>query len=383
MKNICIVLIFFLLTSCIGQKKEKKKSINSKPIVELNISNELFDENKDYSSLVGSIEVIKLETNVNSLIGGIRKVVFQNNRFYILDGSQVLYLFNEIGNYLNKLDKRGKGPGEYLEIRDFFVDKDGSIKVLSYNTILKYDSTLKFLEKKTISIKSSNGRLISAIRFLPNDDFTFLYTGSFGLRKIEPGKEKALYCINDKNEIVDEYFPILSISTMGHEKFYRSNDTINFTNTFGNDTIYQINDNYLIPKVFINFSENRITEKDMMGDRSILYNNVSQRGLCGNVMNVYENSDYLCFEFIKGNFPKEGVYNKKTKKIKVISIAKSLPFPKIVAEGLINDYFFTTIDPLLLSSTDDKYYSDFIKTFDLSDLKETDNPIIVKFKFKF
>ncbi|MGV8096467.1 MAG: 6-bladed beta-propeller [Mangrovibacterium sp.] len=152
MKNICIVLILFLLTSCIGQKKEKKKSINSKPIVELNISNELFDENKDYSSLVGSIEVIKLETNVNSLIGDIRKIEFQNNKFYILDDSQVLYLFNEIGNYLNKLDKRGKGPGEYLEMRDFFVDKDGSIKVLSYNTILKYDSTLKFLEKKTISI---------------------------------------------------------------------------------------------------------------------------------------------------------------------------------------------------------------------------------------
>jgi hypothetical protein len=383
MKNICIILFLILITSCIEQKKGKNK-FNSEPIVELNVSNELFNKNSDYSNFIGSVEVVRLETNVNSLIGDMRKIEFQNNKFYILDRSQVLYLFDEKGNYINKLDKKGKGPGEYLEMRDFFVNKDGSVKILSSHTILTYDSNLNFIEQKAVRVRSDNGREINPIRFLPNGDFTFLYTGSFGLRDIIQGKYKALYCVNDKNKIVDEYLPVFSTVTMGHQNFYRSNDLVNYTNTFGNDTIYQIQDSYLIPKVHINFFEKKITEKDMMGNHAIFYNTITEKELCGNLMKIYENNDYLCFNFIKGKHPKQGVYNRKTKEIKVLNVVKSLPFPYIIVDGLIDYSFFTTINPYVLSHvSDDKIISDFIKKFNLSDLKETDNPIIVKFKFKF
>lgn len=384
MKNIYIILYLILLSSCIEHKEEKNKLNGNEPIVELNISNIFFNKNSDYSSIIDSIEVIKLETNANSLIGSIRKIEFQNEKFYVSDDSQVLLIFDNNGHYCNKLNKRGKGPGEYLEMRDFFIDKDGSIKVLSYNTILTYDLNLKFIEQKAIHVTSTTGREINPVNFLPNCDFTFLYTGSFGLRNLKSGKDNALYCIDNKNKIVNEYFPIFSKSTMGHQNFYRSNDLVNFTNTYGNDTIYQIYDDYLVPKVYINFMDNRITEKDMMEDHAALYNMICENGLCGNVMNVYENSNYLCFKFTKGRSPKQGLFNKKTKEIKVINIGKSLPFPKITVEGLINSSFFTTIDFYMLKSlTDEKPYNDFINTYNLLNLKETDNPLIIKLNFKF
>lgn len=383
MKNICIILLLFLITSC-SEKKEKNKIINSEPIIKLNISNILFNENSDYSNFIDSVEVVKLETNANSLIGNIQKIEFQNNKFYVLDDSQVLFIFDETGKYLNKLNKRGKGPGEYLEMRDFFVNNDGSIKILSYRKILTYDSNLKFIEQRAIKVKSDNRREINPINFLPSGDFTFLYSGSFGIKNIVPGKDNALYCINNKNKIISEYLPVFSNVTAGHQNFYRSNDFVLYTNTFGNDTIYQIQENYLIPKAFINFFDKKITEKDMMGNHLILNKKINENELCGNLVNVYENNDYMCFSFIKGIYINQGVFNKKTKEIKVLNINNSLPFPYIMVNGLCDDFFFTTVNPYMLFETSgDKINSDFISTFNLTDLKETDNPIIIKFKFTF
>ncbi len=384
MKNIGIILFLILITSCLEQKKERNRLINSESISELNITNELFDENSDYSNLIGSLQVIKLETNANCLFGDIRKIEFQNNQFYILDGSQVLFMFDEKGNFLNKLDKRGKGAGEYLEMRDFFIDKDGSIKVLSYNSILTYDSNLRLIKKKAINVTSDVGREINPLHFFPTGDFTFFYTGSFGLRNIVGGKDYALYCIDNKNRIVNQYFPVFSMVTMGHQNFYRSNDLVNYTNTYGNDTIYQIHDHYLRPKIFVNFLKSRITEENMMGNHAIFYNTICEKELCGNLMKIYENNDYLCFRFSRGRYPKQGVYNKKTKEIKVFNIVKSLPFPFIIVDGVVNDSFFTIINPFVLfQPTAEKNNSNFIKNFNLADLKETDNPIIVKFNFEF
>lgn len=384
MKNICIILFLFFITSCLEHKEEKNKLINPQPIVKLDISNVLFNKNSDYSNFIGSVEVVKLETNANSLIGNIRKIEFQNNKFYILDRSEVLFIFDETGNYLNKLNKKGKGPGEYLEMRDFFVKKDGSIKILTYGKVLTYYSNLTFIDQRAINVRSDNGREINPISFLPNGDFTFLYTGSFGKKNIVPGQDNALYCINNKNKIINECLPVFSMVTAGHQHFYRSNDLVLYTNTFGNDTIYQIQENYLVPKVYINFLMKKITEKDMMGNRGISYNTISENELCGNLIKVYENNDYLCFMFVKGKYLKQGVFNKKTKEIKVLNVNHSLPFPYIKVEGLCNDSFFATINPyMLFQASSDKIISDFISTFNLSDLKETDNPIIIKFKFKF
>jgi hypothetical protein len=384
MKNIYIILFLILTISCLEQEKGKNKLISPQSTIKINISNELFNKDVDYSKFITISKVIKLETNDNSLIGNIRRIEFHNNMFYVFDGSGVLLMFDEAGKYLNKLNKKGKGPDEYLEMRDFFVDKDGKIEILSYRKVLTYDSNLKFIKQRAIKVTSATDREINPIIFLPNGIFTFLYTGSFGLRSIMQGKDYALYCIDNKNKIVGEDLPISSMNTGGHQRFYKSNDLIYFSNTYGNDTIYQVKDNYLVPKVYINFLERKITEKDMMGNRGIFYNTVIENELCGNLNNIYENNEYLCFNFQKGRYIKQGAYNKETKEIKIFNVVNGLPFPYITVDGIINDSFFAKLDPYaLFEDSDDNTLSGFKKTFKLFDLKETDNPIIIKFKYKF
>ncbi len=79
---------------------------------------------------------IPLQTIEQSLIGDIVKVRLHNNEIFILDKSRKsIIVFRIDGQYNRELAKMGKGPGEYIVIRDFYIanenlyilDNDGSI----------------------------------------------------------------------------------------------------------------------------------------------------------------------------------------------------------------------------------------------------------------
>jgi hypothetical protein len=71
-----------------------------------------------------SIDIIPLETTPESLIWEIKKIFFIDSGVYIFDGkqSQVL-LFDNKGKFISKIGKKGRGPGEYIHIQDFTIDK--------------------------------------------------------------------------------------------------------------------------------------------------------------------------------------------------------------------------------------------------------------------
>ena len=98
------------------------------------------------------IEYIPLETKDDCLIGSIDKIIYNDGTYFISDNQQNrIFLFGDKGEHLFTLDKIGKGPGEYIDIWDFDVDKNRNIYVLSFhsNEIIKffapsYDQTERF-----------------------------------------------------------------------------------------------------------------------------------------------------------------------------------------------------------------------------------------------
>lgn len=85
--------------------------------------------------------VIPLETTDESVISDIKKAVFKNNQIYIQDrSSHKLRIFSIDGKYIGSLSRQGRGPGEYIKLTDFDVDKD-YIYVLSADNkkIIQYD----------------------------------------------------------------------------------------------------------------------------------------------------------------------------------------------------------------------------------------------------
>jgi hypothetical protein len=109
-------------------------------------------------SIYSSVTYIPLETTDESIFYDINKILVHDNIYYLLDRKQSAILtFNEKGEYLCKLSKKGLGPGEYLSLNDFFID-DSLVYVLSSDIqkILVYDLSFNFIKDFFINTYADN-----------------------------------------------------------------------------------------------------------------------------------------------------------------------------------------------------------------------------------
>ncbi|MDH8700981.1 hypothetical protein M2138_000315 [Dysgonomonadaceae bacterium PH5-43] len=76
------------------------------------------------SEMFSKIELIPLQETEDYLVGDISKIIPVGTNYYILDSkkSKALYLYDKDGKPINKFQKIGGGPDEYIEIWDFVVD---------------------------------------------------------------------------------------------------------------------------------------------------------------------------------------------------------------------------------------------------------------------
>ena len=88
---------------------------------------------------ISSIRYIPLETPPEAFIYEADKVLVDSGYIYIADlrGDKIVAYDNQ-GKYLYCLDKKGNGPGEYLEMRNFTTTVKSFI--LSTITIIRYSS---------------------------------------------------------------------------------------------------------------------------------------------------------------------------------------------------------------------------------------------------
>jgi len=137
--NTCFFLVlvfaFSLFTACRKEKQAKCKDC-------LILHASLDEEEISLDKLFYKIELIPLETTDNSLIQLIEKYDYLNGKHYIFDEVQaILFFFDEEGKYLNRIAKKGQGPGEYKLIYDFALNpKEELIHMSSpYKFIYSYD----------------------------------------------------------------------------------------------------------------------------------------------------------------------------------------------------------------------------------------------------
>lgn len=103
-----------------------------------------FKDDADSISLSKQIEKIDclvLENAKSSEIFSLDKIKFENNLIYIADyhGSKIV-AYDMSGKYMFNIDKKGSGPGEYLEIKSFTVDEHFIYVLDNYNhKIFIYD----------------------------------------------------------------------------------------------------------------------------------------------------------------------------------------------------------------------------------------------------
>jgi hypothetical protein len=71
------------------------------------------------------VKFVKLETNSECLIGRIDKILFDDEKIFIVDRSisKSVFIFDFNGVYLGKISNQGRGPGEFIKIQDVVLNK--------------------------------------------------------------------------------------------------------------------------------------------------------------------------------------------------------------------------------------------------------------------
>ncbi|TKG94493.1 6-bladed beta-propeller [Puteibacter caeruleilacunae] len=162
--RLILVIILFISISCSTQDDS---NVNSIAILR-NIKNM-----GNLNDVFVDFKYIPLETRKESLFGSIDKFMKYNGFFFILDKvrKKKIFIFDEHGKFVRTIGKIGKGPGEYVNIEDFTIDKrNGNIQILAFpSTVLTYGFNGTFLSSRKLttnallwSISSNNDCYVCA-----------------------------------------------------------------------------------------------------------------------------------------------------------------------------------------------------------------------------
>lgn len=120
MKHISIIFLLILLFSCTSRDKSNNEGIT--------YTIKLADNQKTdlkYSDIIDVQKWIALDTLNECIIGDVAKIEDFNKEYYVLDKTiqKCVLVFDEHGKYLRRIGKCGQGPGEYVQIYDFTINK--------------------------------------------------------------------------------------------------------------------------------------------------------------------------------------------------------------------------------------------------------------------
>lgn len=156
------------------------------------------------SDIADSIWMTPLATNPDGLLTSPQKILIDNNKFFMMENEQeeAVFCYSIEGDFLFKIDRKGRGPGEYSLLGDFTLDRANKKLILSdrnSQTLLLFDYNGQY--EKTIKTELyfeflaylEGTRLLLLTQYQPNP-------------KLPPNKHKQVLIYDyEKNEVVDGY----------------------------------------------------------------------------------------------------------------------------------------------------------------------------------
>lgn len=289
LKYSCLILLIF--SSC-----NKKQELETNEIVVSYKS----DKQIKASSFIEDFKIVQLSTDDDNLIFQISKIQYLNENIYIHDlPGNCVFIFNDDGTLHKKLDKRGAGPGEYVQITDFFVDGDDLLVLdITQQAILRYDNDLEFVDK-------TNFRSLASTLIAQNNSY-FIYN--------EPSNRNPDYqftLLNEDGEPMKEFLPRIPVN---HFENYAGVNVFalkgkeNYLSPRFNDTIYSISGNDINPEFIINFEKHKFPTNENINSYDIFdldFPYMIKR-------NFYVSNKYLIFDYLRDRNRLFCIHNKES-----------------------------------------------------------------------
>lgn len=142
------ILILIFLSGCVQSIKQSNYTV-------IDLSKSLPMNPVKASTLINNCRYIPLETTKESVIGIVQTLIPIQEGFLILSSSKMLSFFDNEGHFICHISRKGRGPGEYIDIHSLDVSDLGKNIYLfdgSSRQILIYTFDNKFVR----SIRTDN-----------------------------------------------------------------------------------------------------------------------------------------------------------------------------------------------------------------------------------
>lgn len=247
------VIIFLVVTAILNSGCQ----FQEKPVYE---SIKLTESNDPFfiSSECDSVFYITLKTEPNNPIAQVDKLELLNSKIYVLDKEilETLFIFDSSGNFLNKLETRPGGPGEFTSLDDFAVDEN-YIYILNNESqkVFKYSKNGDFLQDIKIHTFAHSIEVF--------DNSIFIYRNN-EYNPFDSFQNNQVIRVGQNGKVLDQYLPLTRENNYlsFHESFrpfHKSSNSLIFSQAL-NDTIYSFKQSQFIPFKIIDFEKKALTQ---------------------------------------------------------------------------------------------------------------------------
>ena len=259
MKKISIALSLICLLSC--------SKVENSDLLWIDIDKNGFSEFL-LSDVAEDISLVTLQTSEESFITFISDLKSYKNNLYVKDGNKRVLVFGGDGAFLKQLGTRGEGPGEYKYVNALSIEEDANLIYLaSQRKILVFSEQQEFLDEKKLDFYSDNIESVNNKLYTVSPSYGNPVSSGFA-------NYTNLYELNKSIEVVDT-IPVRTVlldknkaSKYGYEHFISvvNEEIFLYTPVMTNekilrDTLYQLEENRLIPYAKLNFEEPHIDDR--------------------------------------------------------------------------------------------------------------------------
>ncbi|WP_270542351.1 6-bladed beta-propeller [Butyricimonas paravirosa] len=165
-----IIIIIFIIYGCKSTPLKVISSPNTiTPLEQAIVVN-------DFSEYIDSMAIVHLEATPESFITYIKKILITKNKDIIILNSTGILVFDHYGKFLRKIGSRGRGPEEYVALRDICLSND-------YQQILALDCTNqiitynlddgKFIKRTIIKMNDPDKQYLDFLEICPSNNNGF------------------------------------------------------------------------------------------------------------------------------------------------------------------------------------------------------------------
>ncbi|MFD2531786.1 6-bladed beta-propeller [Gracilimonas halophila] len=211
-----------------------------------------------------NLKFVPLEATESSLVGNINKLEKDSTTgyWYILESNNPnkMFIFDKDGDFVDDIEHRGNGPGEYTSISDFYLSDGKWIEILDGKThrLIRYDLKMDtlLLEKKLH---------FHAYKYSYLDDGSYVFYKNAQAKNFEDEKyHNTLLVIDSTMNVSLKALPLnlekgINISISNPRGLFKTEAGVIFNN-FNADTVYLVNSKTIRPLHTLDFGKYTVTE---------------------------------------------------------------------------------------------------------------------------